>query len=104
MPLPCDGPIILNDDMQKKQVLGKFLYRGHLWARSLSKAGLLTSTETSNMLGITRRHLYRLVDKTTIHPLRRGHHLYFRVSEVLELKKQRVQGRASRRNTDGERR
>src|SRR6266849_1882656 len=88
--------------MRKKQVLAKLFYRGHLWARSLSKLGLLTSGEACHMLGMTRRHLYRLVGKT-IHPLRRGRHLYFRASEVLELQKQRVQGRACRRNKDGER-
>ncbi len=89
--------------MRKKQVLTKFFYRGHLWARSLSKAGLLTSSEACLMLGITRRHLYRLVIKK-IHPLRRGRHLYFRASEVLALKARRAQLAICHRNKDEERR
>ena len=89
--------------MRKKQLLAKLFYRGRLSARSLSKAGLLTSSEAALMLGITRRHLYCLVVKT-IHPLRRGRHLYFRASEVLALKDKRAQMAACHRNKDEERR
>jgi predicted DNA-binding transcriptional regulator AlpA len=74
--------------MREKDIFLKSFRDGHLWTRGLSTSGLLTSRETSHLLGVTRRHLYRLVG-LTLHPMRRGRLLYFRISEVLRLRQLR---------------
>ncbi|TKB59307.1 MAG: helix-turn-helix domain-containing protein [Nitrospira sp.] len=76
--------------MRAKDIYLKSFRDGHLWTRSLPATGLLTSRDTCHMLGITRRHLYRLIG-LALHPLRRGRSLYFRISEVMHLRQQRHQ-------------
>lgn len=63
--------------------------KSHVWERSIRRHGLLSSMEAKNMLSITLRHLYRLVG-VTLHPLRRGRDLHFRISEIVRLKQQRT--------------
>lgn len=57
------------------------LERGHVWQRSIGQFGMLTTTETSALLRLTARHIYRLVG-TEFHPLRRGGRLLFPISEL----------------------
>ena len=62
--------------------------QGHVWERSVKQHGYVSSVEAKSLLGITLRHLYRLIGRSLI-PMRRNRRLYFRVSEIAQIKRQR---------------
>lgn len=66
----------------------KLIRQGHVWERSVKPHGYVSSVEAKSLLGITLRHLYRLIGRSLI-PMRRKRRLYFRVSEIARMKRQR---------------
>jgi len=66
----------------------QLIRQGRVWERSVKQHGYVSSVEAKSLLGITLRHLYRLIGRSLI-PLRRNRRLYFRVSEIAQIKRQR---------------
>lgn len=66
----------------------QLIRQGHVWERSVKQHGYVSSVEAKSLLGVTLRHLYRLIGRS-LTPMRRNRRLYFRVSEIARLTKQR---------------
>lgn len=70
--------------------------QGHVWERSVKQHGYVSSAEAKSLLGITLRHLYRLIGKR-LFPIRRNRRLFFRVSEIIQIKlRKHIRIRSSR--------
>jgi excisionase family DNA binding protein len=50
----------------------KLILKGRLYGRRITPHSLLTCLEATNVLGITRRHVYNLIKNGDLKPIRRG--------------------------------
>ncbi|MDE3041121.1 MAG: helix-turn-helix domain-containing protein [Nitrospirota bacterium] len=65
---------------------------GGVYERKVSAAGLLSSAEAAEAIGITLRHLYNLMNDGTLKPRKKSGKLFFRLAEIkqyLSLKRLR---------------
>ncbi|MEQ1845785.1 MAG: hypothetical protein ABL983_09455 [Nitrospira sp.] len=66
----------------------QLIREGHIWERTIKRHGFVSSAEAKSLLGITLRHLYRLIGKR-LFPIRRNRRLFFRVSEIIQIKRRK---------------
>lgn len=73
--------------MRRRKLKVKTVSRGRVCKRMITDLGWISSNEARNIIEVTLRYLYHLVELRRLNPVKRNGRLFFRFKEVKKFLK-----------------